>query len=311
MSEGVKLMTPLFVGMNFNKEGKRIRAKYIKTLSFEWVEYPLWISAGKNENDYPQSDNDTHYLMIEANDYLVPCGLTEYNLEFRSGYAHIVSEWYGSKEGRNEFYRKIRNGKGYEEYNPQIEEQIAKENKAIIAYGKDVDVQAEYLKKTFIDPVIESYIDARDKGGKFASFQGAAFLGEVERCYEINKAFKSEREKDEATKRAEQVEKEKKEVEALAAAELAKIKETEKIFVNGGTITDSKLIVKIADQYGINIPIRTRGWMLNRLAECIIKDDGGMSCRYWKSKTGKGSQKVYDILFDIRDSLLRLKPINT
>lgn len=311
MSEGVKLMTPLFIGMNFNKEGKRIRARYIKTLIFDGIEYPLWISVGKNENDFPQADNDTHYLMIEANDYLIPCGLTEYNLELHSGYAYLVSKWYGSDKARDEFYRRIMDGKGCEESNLEIKRQIAKENKVIIVFGKDEGIQAEYIKNTFIDSAISKYIDARDNGGNFASFQGAAFLGEVERCYEINKVFKAERKKAEAIKRAEQVEKEKKEAEALVTAELAKIKEAEKAFVNGGTITDSKLIVKIADKYEVNIPIRTRGWMLNRLTECTISDNGGMCYRYWKSKTGKGSQKVYDVLFGIRISLLRLKQINT
>lgn len=205
MADNVKLMKPLFVDMNFNREAKRIRAKYIKSLSFEGVDYPLWVSAGKNENSYPQAANDTHYLMIQTGDYLVPCRYTEYNLEQRSGYARLESEWYGSHEARNEFYSKIREGRSYEESDLLIKTQIAKENETILAYGKDKNIQAEYLKKEFIDPAIASYIEARDNAGKFASFQGAAFLGEVEKCYEISKIIKAEREKVEAIEKAERL----------------------------------------------------------------------------------------------------------
>ena len=82
------------------------------------------------------------------------------------------------------------------------------------------------------------------------------------------------------------------------------IEETEKIFINGGTIKNGDIIVKIADKHNINIPIRTRGWIYDCLAECTITENGGASYRYWKKKKGStGSQKVYDILFDIRKAI--------
>ena len=308
MGDSAKLMVPLFVDGNFNRQGKRIRARYIKTLWFEGIDYPLWVSAGRNENDYPRAENDTHYLMIQANDYLVPCGYTEYNLEVRSGDARLVSEWYGSNDARDEFYSRIRNGRSYEESDPLIKAQIVKENETILVYGKDESIQAEYLKKSFIDPAIASYIDARDNGGKFANFQGAAFLGEVERCYEISKTIKSERKKAEAIKRAEQAEREKREAEARAAAEQAELQEAENVFINGGTIEDARVVVRIADRLGINIPIRTKGWMLSTMVDCTISNDGSASYRYYlRKKSAKGSQKVYDILREIRNSLLNLK----
>lgn len=86
--------------------------------------------------------------------------------------------------------------------------------------------------------------------------------------------------------------------------EQAAIKEAENTFINGGTIKNGALVVKIADKYGVNVPIRTRGWILNTLAECTISKSGSVSYRYWKrSKGAKGSQKVYDILSKVRDAL--------
>lgn len=170
-----KLMVPLFDGMNFNRKGVRIRAKYVKTLHIDGVDYPLWVAAGKNEKDYPKADNDTHYLMMQAGEYLVPCRDTEYDLEQRSGYSYLISEMYGSEEARNKVFSDLRAGKSYEEADPFIVAQIEKENEFILKWGKESEVQAKFLKTTLIDPEIESYIAARDNGGKFASFIGAAF----------------------------------------------------------------------------------------------------------------------------------------
>ena len=73
------------------------------------------------------------------------------------------------------------------------------------------------------------------------------------------------------------------------------MKETESIFINGGTIKGGDTIVKLADKYNIDIPIRTRGWILNNLSETTITESGSISYRYWRrSKNAKGSQTVYD-----------------
>ena len=67
-------------------------------------------------------------------------------------------------------------------------------------------------------------------------------------------------------------------------AEQLLIEETEEILINGGTINNSEIIVTIADKYEINIPIRTRGWILNNLSEVTITDSGSISYRYLKKK---------------------------
>lgn len=301
--EIVKLMKPLFIDGMFNKEGKRIRAKYIKTLTFGGEEYPLWIGAGKNEKDYPRDSNDTHYMMIQAGDYLVPCGNTEYDLEQRGGYAYLNREWYGDYEGRNKFFDELRNGKTYEESEKLIKEQIAKEEVFIAEYGKEDIAQITYLITSFINPCIIKYIEARDNNGTYASFHGAAFLNELDKCVEISNRLKAIRKQEDDIKRAEREEQKRKEAEEKQRQEQELIKATEKTFISGGTIKNGEIIVKLADKYGVNIPIRTRGWILNTLSECTISDSGGVSYRYWKKKNGTGSQKVYDILFEIRKAI--------
>jgi hypothetical protein len=213
----VQLMKPLFVNGMFNREDKRIRAKYVRTIQYNRVEYHLWVSSGKNEKDYPRSENDTHYIMIQAGDYLVPCGYTEYDLGQRSGYYYLNKEWYGDFEGRNKFFNELRKDKPYEEYDHLVKEQVAKEEEFIANHCNDDSIQAEFLKVSFIDHCIETYIDARDNNGRYADFHGAAFLGELDQCCEISKRLKEIRKKEDEIKRAELEEKERlKQEEVLA-----------------------------------------------------------------------------------------------
>jgi len=296
----VKLMKPLFINGMFNRKGNRIRAKYIKTISDGNVTYPLWIESGKPNKDYTKNPDDKYYLYIQVGEWLIMTGYTEYELETRSGSERLNKEWYGDFEGRRKYFKEnIYNGRTSEEYEPLVKEQIAKENTFIAEYGKHEVTQAAFLKQD-IDRAITRYIDARDNNGKFADFVGAAFVGELGTCDKLWQKLKKIRQQEENIKRAKREEQHKKEVEEEQKKEQAAIKEAENTFINGGTIKNGALVVKIADKYGVNVPIRTRGWILHTLSECTISKSGSVSYRYWKrSKGAKGSQKVYDILLAI------------
>ncbi len=295
-----KLMKPLFINGMFNKEGKRIRVNYFKTVG----DYPLWIEDGKPNKDYARNPQDKYYIYIQVGEYIFTDGETEYDIIQRAGYAKLNKEWYGDIEGRKKFFDELRKDKTYEEYSLLIKEQINKEQIFINEYGQKEDIQFAYLKETCIDRHIQNWINARDNGGKFADFIGALCLNELDKCQEIAKVLKVERQEKEREQSRIRAEQKAKEIEEKANAERLLIEETEKIFINGGTIKGGDIIVKLADKYNINIPIRTRGWIYDCLAECTITENGGASYRYWKKKKGStGSQKVYDILFDIRKAI--------
>jgi hypothetical protein len=292
-----KLMKPLFINGMYNREGKRIRANYLKTVG----EYPLWIEDGKPNKDYGKNENDKYYLYIQVDEWLVMTGYTEYELMQRAGQDHLNKEWYGDFEGRQKYFEEnFYKGRTYEEYNPLIKEHIEKEEVFIEESGENETIQANYIK-TFIDKAIANYIEARDNNGKFADFIGAAFLDELDKCEQIAKVLKTKRQEKELERKRELAEQRAKEAEEKALAEKLLMEETEQILINGGTVKGGEIIVKIADKYNINIPLRTRGWILNNLAETTITDGGSVSYKYFKrSKNATGSQKVYDVLFDIR-----------
>lgn len=295
-----KLMKPLFINGMYNREGKCIRANYLKTIG----EYPLWTAEGKPDKDYSRIENDKYYLYIQSGNWLIPCGHTEYDLEIRAGVDYLNKEWYGDFEGRRAYFEEhFYKGRKFEEYEPLIKEQVEKEELFIKQSGKNETVQAQFLK-SIIDKSIAQYIDARDNGGKFADFIGAAFLNELNKCCEISKILRKEREEKELIRKAEIAEQKAKEAEEKINAEKALIKETESIFINGGTIKNGDIIIKIANKYNVDIPLRTKGWILNSLTESTITPDGSVSYRYWKKKSATGSQKIYSVLLDIRSAIM-------
>ena len=62
-----------------------------------------------------------------------------------------------------------------------------------------------------------------------------------------------------------------------------------------------KLIPYLMDQYGVNVPIRTRGWICNRLNSVTVKDGYVEGCNWMRSKNGNVSEKFWDCM----DSLIK------
>lgn len=299
-----KLMKPLFIDGMYNREGKRIRANYLKTITCGDISYPLWVNDGKPDREYIKIENDKYYLYIQVDDWLIMTGYTEHGLEQKTGQDQLNNKWYGGDfKAREEYFNEnFYKGRNYDEYSNLVKAHIVKEEAFINEFGKDEIFQVQTIQK-FVGKCIENYIEARDFNGKFADFIGATFLGELDRCCEIASVLRKERQEKEQKRKKEIAEQKAKEAKEKEQAEQLLMEETERMFVNGGTIKGGDIIVKLADKYSVNIPIRTRGWILNTLCESTITEDGGVSYRYWKSKGATGSQKVYEVLYNIRRAI--------
>lgn len=297
-------MKPLFINGMYNREGKRIRANYLKTISDNNIQYPLWINDGKPDKDYTKNEKDKYYLYIEVNDWLVMTGYTEYELEQRAGYEYLNKEWYGDFQGREKYFNEnFYNGRTYEEYNNLVKEHIKKEESFIEENSNNEIIQVELINQ-FVDKAIAKYIDARDNNGKFADFVGATFINELDKCVEISLILRKEREEKELEYKRVLAEQKAIKIKEWEQAEKLLMEEIEQIFINGGIIKDGGIIVKLADKYNINIPLRTRGWILNNLAEVTITENS-INYRYWKrTKNATGSQTVYSVLREIKTAII-------
>ena len=135
----------------------------------------------------------------------------------------------------------------------------------------------------------------------------------IDDCWESRKAFAQKREQIRQERNA------KREAEDKAFLEERQA-ETEKLIAaayetirNGGTLENSDIIFyksryesrtyKIVNylfrQHDINCPIKTQGWINDKLIHVTVTPEGLVNVRFWKSKNGKCSEKVFDCLSEL------------
>lgn len=135
----------------------------------------------------------------------------------------------------------------------------------------------------------------------------------IDSCWESRKAFAQKREQI-RQERQTQRETEDKAFLAERQAEVEKlITAAYDTIRHGGVLENSdisiyesryssrtyKIINYLFRQNGVNCPIKTQGWINDRLIRVNITPDGTANVQFWKSKNGKCSDKVFDCLFEL------------
>lgn len=308
-----KLMPPLFCNSNFNRDGKKIRAEFIREISDGSRSYRLWRRECESEREYPYAENDKHYLHLEINGYLVPLGLTEYNLIDACGREDACEELYGGKEKRAEFYDALRiQYNETNDYTPFLQAE-EKERAVINRIGNDPAKWVEHIR-IFLQGHIDSYLRAvKNNGDTFPDFIGAVALDELSTCLKLRVKY---REKAEVRERA-KWEREKAE-DAAFCEEQNRIAEEQvrkaiSVLKNGGTLENDQITLYktrydsedicivnyLTRYYHINVPIRTKGWISDKLMAFIIATDGHHKMRCRNVKGSKGSTRISTVLADL------------
>lgn len=290
------LKKPLFVNGMYNREGKNCRADFVREVSNGAQSFKLWTTTEKNRS--PQNERDRYFLYVEINNYLVPLRMTDYKFTDVLGFFPACVELYGTQKERARVWQRSSGD--------EVNRLRAQEEPAILRYGSDPARQADYIHKLLSDHV-RYYIAARDNGGTFADFVGAAVLGELENCAKLSAKLRAEREAREEAARREREERKAREKAEREELHNKALEEAENVFTRGGLIKDGVLLVELADRHGVKIPLRTRGWILNSFAQCSIAIVDGAprySVRYYKRNSGTGSTKIYEIIEQIRAAII-------
>lgn len=267
MSSDTKLSKPLFVNGNFNRTGKRSHFEFVKELPTASGSVRLWRHSGKPENEYPAADTDLYYLFVEVGEYLAPIGLTEYTLEKQTGqHAVTVEHFKGETNAYWEQWHECKTAEQREAFNQKYDALAAR-------YGADAMRQGEYVWE-MLSLKEAAWQDAKEDPQWFPNCIGAAICGELDKWLEVSAAYKARREAEkraEAEERAAREEAERNEQEARERAEMAAYME---LLRKPGRVEDGARAVKAADALGVKIPLRTRGFMLEKLATFTVEDDG-------------------------------------
>ena len=196
---------------------------------------------------------------------------------------------------------------------------LEKENEEIQRLGTSPECQADFIKE-WLGEMVERYLKSKTNGGESPpDFIGALELNELEQCKELSAAYKKNYER----RQHELCEKERQERERHGLEQNAKsealVLEAEKQLIEGGTIQNAKvtfyqsdrgstrtsLFCHLMKKYGINVPLRTLGWINNNLTKVTVSDGGMLQVTYQRpaKSRSKGSERVFQCLRELIDAV--------
>lgn len=315
--ETTKLMPTLFYNGNYNRDGHRMRAVFVKEITDGTDTFRLWRSAGQQEVGYPRDDDDTHYLWIELHGILATIGLTMRGLMDNTGSTMaLVHLFDGDFSKRCNYYDQLDR-----QYGPDSEKKDASlrhEEELIAKLRVDPAAQTAYIRR-LLDDRVSSYLKSKENfGQRSPDFYGALVLNELDICEKLSAKYKKMKEVEHKARMEQQAQKERQRVadgKIKSAEQLFKAKE---ILRNGGRLDNDdydvwemtsdgascksySIILYLMREYGIKVPLRTQGWINERLIYMIVSKEGrATACQYNRTrKTQKGSQAAFDYMNDL------------
>mgnify|MGYP000380991559 FL=1 len=300
-----KLMMPLFCNGMFNCGGRRIRAVHLYDVSDGEHRYRLWTKAGTPDIDYPRVESDRYLLYVEIHGYLAPLGMTEYFLTEHCGYLPAMRELYGGAEHRRTYFDSLQKS--------AIEEAVAIERTVIYHLGKESPRQADYIHGILNEHLMR-YTASKENGGEtFPDYIGALMAGELDQCMQLFKTYLEHEQQEDEIRQAQIAEQERAlrqavnaEKETIVAAALQTIRsggtlrnEPIRYYKDDGTLVETSLILYLMREYHINVPIRTQGWIKERLATANVQEDFCGSVTYYRARKSQCSQKFFDCMRDL------------
>lgn len=307
----IKLLKPLFVDGMFNAEGKKMQVKPFRTITNGGDTYELWTRAGKPDVQYPRADTDQYLLHVEMNGYLVPLRETEFSLVDHCGYPAACEELYGGKEAREEFFSSLRKSDRLDD----IPSYIAKEQEAITRLGSEEERQVEYISD-ILNQCVATYEKSKANSGQtFPDFIGAIVLDDLDTCTQLSKAYREALDEQARKEKAERRAKAEAECREMNRIAEEKITDAIRIVKDGGrvenepitickTVDDRKtipLVTCLMRKYNISVPIRTQGWINDKLASVTFPNEAGdtIGLTYAKVNNRPCSGAVFSYLSEL------------
>ena len=296
-----KLMTPLFYRDNYNATGKKMRAVLVREVTNGTDTYRLWRRDGKPDRQYPQGEGDDYILYVELHGYLATLRTTDYYLVDRCGYQAMVAAMYGDEDKREQYFDGLRRSGG----DDAVLETLAVEGQKIQEYGRDPARQADYIKAT-LDGHVSTYLASKENGGEtFPDYIGALVLDELQTCVKLSTIYKGK------CREREQERKAKADAEARAYCQERnqraeqQIQEALRIIREGGVLRNEtvefyrsrydssacSIVLYLMRQYQVDVPLRTQGWIANKLAAATIADGRCSHLQFWGHGRNRASRR--------------------
>lgn len=212
---------------------------------------------------------------------------------------------YGGMEKRSRYFDNLRETEG----ETAVLAALDVEEKEVTRYGNDPVRQADYIQR-LMDEHVDTYCTAKENGGKtFPDFAGAAIMGELAECVVLSDKYKAElkvKYEEHVVRAAEE--------DAAYCAEQNKLLQEEvsaavQIIRNGGVLQNETVTVfrskydyrthsivnYLMRLYQVKVPLRTQGWINEKLVSVAIQDGKCASLQYRRMNKARSSQKFLTI----------------
>lgn len=281
-----KWMKPLFVDGQFNREGRKKSVVFVKEVSDGEHTYRLWQSAGKPDHPYPRNEKDAYILYTDHSGYLISLS-TEFDLINHCGFQPMIAALYGGENQRGEYFQQLQQNQGPE----AVAGQVAREEAERQRWGSHPVYQAKYIQSQ-LDRAVAWYLEFKESQGKTPpNYIGALLLDELPVCIELAKAYRAYQDEQEKLeqKMKQKVEQERQKEYAQTENQKTeqKILHALEILKNGGvqenipieiyqwdrdcyTSVKYTLFQYLMKRFGISVPIRTQGWINQKLYSVTI-----------------------------------------
>ena len=309
-----KLMTPLFYQGNFNADGKKMRAILVREVSNGTDTYRLWRRDGKPDRQYPQGEGDDYILYVELHGYLATLRTTDYYLIDRCGYQAMVAAMYGDEDKREQYFDGLRRSGG----DDAVLEALRQEKQLIRELGRDPSRQADYIK-AILDGHVSTYLESRESGGEtFPDFIGALILGELPICRELSAIYKDKcREKSREQKAKADAEDRTYCRERNRQAQ-QQVQDAIRTIREGGVLQNDtvefyrsrydssacSIFLYLMRRYQVDVPLRTQGWINNKLAAATIADGRCSHLQFWGHGRNRASRRFVDCMNKLTRAVL-------
>ena len=304
--ENSKLMTPLFYDRSFNREGHKMRAVLLREISNGTQSYRLWRSAGKPDLEYPRAENDKYILYVELNGYLATLGMTDFDLVYNCGSGPAAQKLYGGKEKRGSWINAIEASGGRD----AVSTAVAEERSEIERCGSDPARQTEYIQN-LLNEDISAYRKAKENGGQtHPNFIGALVLNDLARYAQLSVTYRAKQQAEDEAHRARVAEAEKvyceeqnRVAEQAVSAALQVIRAggvlkntTVKFYDSKYSVREYSIVNYLMRQYQVDVPLRTQGWINEKLSSATIQDGTCEYLQYYRKKKEPCSQKFFECM---------------
>lgn len=225
------------------------------------------------------------------------------------GFEPAAIKLYGGKEYRGKWINALEKSGGADAVSAAVAEERAETER----YGKDSARQTGYIQKTLNDHA-GIYLKAKENGGQtFPDFIGALVMNDLTQCLELSAVHRAKQQAENAAHRARAEEEDKAFCEEQNKKAEQAVSAALKVIRNGGVLENDtvtfyrnryhsstySIINYLMRLYQVDIPLRTQGWINDKLTGAIIQNGKCERLQYLRYKNCRSSQKYFECMDDL------------